>query len=57
MLGGRVPLEVHREFQQQIFRAQETYPDLTLQGALPVLIRLLRDEAIWEKFMQDLEKK
>lgn len=55
MLGARVPLSVHREFQQQIFRAQEDYPDLTMQEAVPALIRLLRDEKIWTKFLTELE--
>ncbi|MEF2278025.1 hypothetical protein V3W47_06900 [Deinococcus sp. YIM 134068] len=56
MLGGRVTLEVHREFQQHLFRAQETHPDLTLQDTLPVLVRLLRDKEVWQKFMVELEK-
>lgn len=56
MLGARVPLSVHREFQQQIFRAQEDYPDLTMQEAVPALIRLLRDEKIWTKFLAELEE-
>lgn len=56
MLGARVPLAVHREFQQQIFRAQEDYPDLTMQEAVPALIRLLRDEKIWTKFLAELEE-
>lgn len=54
MLGGRVPLAVHREFQQHLFRAQEHYPDLTTQDALPIMIRLLRDETVWQKFMAEL---
>lgn len=54
MLGGRVPLAVHREFQQHLFRAQEIYPDLTTQDTLPVLIRLLRDDEVWQKFMAEL---
>lgn len=56
MLGARVPLAVHREFQGQLFRAQERYPDLTTQAAMPVLIRLLRDETVWRKFMEALEQ-
>lgn len=56
MLGARVPLSVHREFQQQIFRAQEDYPDLTMQEAVPALIRLLRDEKIWTRFLAELEE-
>ena len=56
MLGGRVPAAIHREFQAQIFRAQETHPDLTMQDALPALIRLLRDDGVWQKFLQELEK-
>ena len=56
MLGARVPLAVHREFQGQLFRAQERHPDLTIQAAMPVLIRLLRDETVWQKFMEALEQ-
>lgn len=56
MLGARVPLAVHREFQGQLFRAQERYPDLTTQAAMPALIRLLRDETVWQKFMAELER-
>jgi len=56
MLGARVPLAVHREFQGQLFRAQERHPDLTIQAAMPVLIRLLRDEMVWRKFMEALEQ-
>lgn len=54
MLGARVPLAIHREFQQHIFTAQEHYPDLTIQEAVPALIRLLRDEKVWNKFMAEL---
>lgn len=54
MLGARVPLAVHREFQTYLFRAQEQHPDLTTQAAMPALIRLLRDEGIWQKFMAEL---
>lgn len=56
MLGARVPLAVHREFQGQLFRAQEHHPDLTTQAAMPALIRLLRDETVWQKFMAELER-
>ena len=56
MLGARVPLTIHREFQQHIFRAQEEYPDLTMQEAVPALIRLLRDEQVWTTFMTELEE-
>ncbi|TSA79967.1 hypothetical protein FNU79_17155 [Deinococcus detaillensis] len=56
MLGARVPLAVHREFQGQLFRAQERHPDLTTQAAMPVLIGLLRDETVWRKFMEALEQ-
>lgn len=55
MLGARVPLAIHREFQQQLFRAQEDHPDLTMQDAVPALIRLLRDEQVWVKFLAELE--
>lgn len=55
MLGARVPLSIHREFQQHIFRAQEDYPDLTMQEAVPALIRLLRDDKVWNKFLAELE--
>jgi hypothetical protein len=56
MLGARVPLAVHREFQTYLFRAQEQHPDLTTQAAMPALIRLLRDEGVWQKFMSELEQ-
>lgn len=56
LLGARVPLAVHREFQGQLFRAQERFPDLTTQAAMPALVRLLRDEAVWQKFMAELER-
>ena len=56
MLGARVPLAIHREVQQHIVRAQEDYPDLTMQEAVPALIRLLRDEKVWTKFMAELEE-
>lgn len=55
MLGARVPLAIHREFQQQLFRAQEDHPDLTMQDAVPALIRLLRDEQVWARFLAELE--
>ena len=54
LLGARVPLSVHREWQAHLFRAQEQQPDLTTQSAIPVLIRLLRDESIWQKFIAEL---
>ncbi|MFC4456581.1 hypothetical protein [Deinococcus sonorensis] len=56
MLGARVPISIHREFQTQLFRAQEQFPDLTAQQAMPVLVRLLRDESVWRKFMAELKK-
>ena len=55
LLGARVPLAVHREFQSYLFKAQEYHPDLTTQAAMPALIRLLRDEAVWQKFMAELD--
>lgn len=54
LLGARVPLSVHREWQAHLFRAQEQQPDLTTQSAIPVLIRLLRDESIWQKFIAEM---
>jgi len=56
MLGARVPLLVHREWQGHLFRAQEMQPDLTTQGAMPALIRLLRDETVWQKFIAELDR-
>ena len=56
MLGARVPVSIHREFQTQLFRAQEDHPSLNMQVAIPALIRLLRDEIVWRKFMAELKK-
>ncbi len=56
MLGARVSIAVHREFQTQLFRAQEEHPDLNMQIAIPAMIRLLRDETVWRKFMAELKK-
>jgi hypothetical protein len=56
MLGARVPLLVHREWQGHLYRAQEMQPDLTTQGAMPALIRLLRDETVWQKFIAELDR-
>lgn len=55
LLGARVALAVHREWQGHLYRAQEQQPNLTTQSAMPALIRLLRDEAVWQKFMAELD--
>ena len=54
MLGARVPVSIHREF--QLFRAQEQYPDLNMQVAIPAMICLLRGETVWRKFLAELKK-
>jgi len=56
LLGARVLLGVHREWQGHLYRAQEQQPNLTTQSALPVLIRLLRDDVVWQKFMAEIGK-
>jgi hypothetical protein len=56
MLGARVPLSVHREFQTQLFKAQERFPDLTTQRAIPALVRALRKPEVWRVFLDDLSK-
>ena len=56
MLGARVSVAIHREFQTQLFRAQEQFPDLNMQVAIPAMIRLLRDETVWRKFMAELKR-
>ena len=57
MLGARVPLPIHREWQTYVFQAQDQYPNLTTQDAIPALVRLLRDEAVWDKFIAELNRK
>lgn len=57
MLGARVPLSIHREWQTYVFRAQDQHPSLTTQDAIPALVRLLRDEDVWAKFMAELKEK
>ena len=57
MLGARVPLSIHREWQGHVFRAQDYHPSLTTQDAIPALVRLLRDEEVWVKFMAELDRK
>lgn len=57
MLGARVPLSIHREWQGHVFRAQDHHPSLTTQDAIPALVRLLRDEDVWAKFMAELDQK
>lgn len=57
MLGARVPLSIHREWQGHVFRAQDQHPSLTTQDAIPALVRLLRDEEVWAKFMAELDRK
>ena len=56
MLGARVPLSVHREFQTQLFKAQERFPDLTTQRAIPALVRALRKPEVWRVFLDELSK-
>ncbi|GGR26432.1 hypothetical protein GCM10008957_42480 [Deinococcus ruber] len=56
MLGARVPVSVHREFQTQIFKAQEQFHDLTTQRAIPALVRALRKSEVWRVFMAELKK-
>lgn len=56
MLGARVPLTVHREFQTQLFKAQEQFPDLTTQRAIPALVRALRKPEVWRVFLDELSK-
>ncbi|GGR11194.1 hypothetical protein [Deinococcus ruber] len=56
MLGARVPVSVHREFQTQLFKAQEQFPDLTTQRAIPALVRALRKADVWRVFMEELGK-
>ena len=57
MLGARVPLAIHREWQGHVFRAQDHHPNLTTQDAIPALVRLLRDEDVWARFMAELDRK
>ena len=57
MLGARVPLSIHREWQGYVFRAQDHHPSLTTQEAIPALVRLLRDEDVWARFMAELDRK
>lgn len=56
MLSFRVPRSVHREFQKQIFEAQEQFPDLTAQEAMPAIIRMLRKPDVWQKFLDEIGK-
>lgn len=56
MLGARIPVSVHRQLQQRILDAQEFHPDLTIQKAVPTMIRLLQDEVVWERFLAELGK-
>lgn len=54
MLGARIPVSVHRQFQQRLLDAQEHHPDVTIQKAVPVMIRLLQDEEVWQRFLEGL---
>ena len=56
LLGARVPVSIHREFQMQLFQAQERVPNLTQQQALPALVRMLRDPIIFRRFLDELEQ-